>query len=227
MYSVKKLNNREHNNKNQDNNRSDILTIFILLKHDFETYTMETLDLHYNTHSTKMNQSNARSFIEQQFSIEFIEKAKMETFLILGQLYNDFSIDITKEDFSIPTEDFRIVNLCNGTRNMEVSELISDFLHSRDFTENEVLYITISFISNPKFQSFIETIRQHDEEEFEEEILKILVAKHIYKQLPLYVLDYLHASIIRFCSEFDISDDHIDNDTFDNMKTHYSSLLIK
>ncbi|MGL5274685.1 hypothetical protein [Myroides sp.] len=187
---------------------------------------MEILDLQHNTDSTKMTQPNAPDFIEQHFSIEFIEKARMQTLLILGSLYTDFSIDTELDNHYKPTDDFVLANLCNGTNNPQVSELISNFIRNKNWSENEVLYLTIAFISNPKFQAFIDNIRLYDEEEFGEEILRVLLSKHITKELPLYVFNYIHASILRFCSEFDLSDGLIDTDTFDNMKTHYSSLLI-
>lgn len=187
---------------------------------------MEILDLQHNTDSTKMTQPNAPDFIEQHFSIEFIEKAKMQTFFIFGALYTDFSIACLGDQNCIPTEDFLLVNLCKEESNTEASEIIYHFIHNRDFTENEVLYLTLSFLSNPKFQEFINLIRRYDQEAFDEEILKIFIGKHICKQLPLYLLDYIHSSIIRFCKEFNLIDGKIDTDTFDNIKTQYSAILV-
>ncbi|MCC9044027.1 hypothetical protein LNQ81_15225 [Myroides sp. M-43] len=174
-----------------------------------------------------MTSSTAQDFIANHFSFEFIEKSKRRSVSILNTLYYDFSIAKHNQSQSIPTEEFNLVNLEGKFPSIGTSELINTFLHNREFTENEVLYLTISFLSSTRFQNLIDTIRMYDETQFNEDILSVLIAKHITKQLPHYLFDYLHSSIIRFCGEFDISNGHIENIYFKSIQDYYSLLLIE
>lgn len=175
-----------------------------------------------------MTKSTAQDYIEKNFSLEFIEKAKRNTIVILNTLYYDFSIAKRIQNQSSPTEEFTSVHFDNGDTSIGTSELINDFLHNRKFDENEILYLTISFIASSRFQNLIDNIMLYEiEEEFDHDILAVLLEKHIIKELPLYLFDYLHASIIRFCGEFDISTGWIDNEHFESMQEHYSTLLVK
>ncbi|WP_143824818.1 hypothetical protein [Myroides sp. N17-2] len=174
-----------------------------------------------------MTKSTAQAFIEKNFSLDFIEKAKKQTIVILNTLYYDFSIKKYEELQSIPTDDFNTVNCDDGYPSEDTSELINTFLHNRKFDENEILYLTISFITSSRFQNLIDNITIYDNEEFDHDLLEVLLAKHVSKQLPLYLFDYLRASVIKFCSEFDMSDGLIENEHFEDMQEYYSFLLAK
>lgn len=173
-----------------------------------------------------MTATITHNFIGKNFSPEFIEKAKEQTITILNTLFFDFSIAEYGQDQSGPTQLFSVVNYANGYSNYELSRSIRDYLYNREFTENDILYLTITFISSNVFQDIIDNHEIENEEDFDPYILDIILSKHLLRELPPFLMDYLESTIIRFSSEFDISDGYIDNIFFEEKRTSYINELM-
>ncbi|WP_010253309.1 hypothetical protein [Myroides injenensis] len=173
-----------------------------------------------------MTTSITLDFIGKNFSPEFIEKAKEQTITILHALFFDFSIAEYDQDQSTPTQLFSVANYANGYSNYELSRSIRGYLYDREFTENEILYLTISFISSKVFQDIVDNHEIENEEDFDPYILDIILSKHLLRELPPFLMDYLESTILRFSSEFDISDGYIDNIYFEEKQVYYINQLM-